>query len=50
MVTDPRDKWERCFNVCWYGVYYSCRVFMPLLLAAPAAHVINTSSINGFWA
>jgi NAD(P)-dependent dehydrogenase (short-subunit alcohol dehydrogenase family) len=23
---------------------------MPLLLASPAGHVINTSSVNGFWA
>merc|ERR1719191_115556 len=31
MVTDPREKWERCFNVLWWGVYYGCRAFMPLL-------------------
>ena len=47
---DERDDWERTFNVCWYGVYYGCRAFMPLLMNAEEGHVINTSSINGFWA
>ena len=47
---EERDDWERTFNVCWYGVYYGCRAFMPMLLAADQAHIVNTSSINGFWA
>lgn len=49
-VKSPRDEWERTFNVCWYGVYYCCRAFMPLLLNAREAHIVNTSSVNGFWA
>jgi NAD(P)-dependent dehydrogenase (short-subunit alcohol dehydrogenase family) len=47
---EGRDAWEKTFNVCWYGVYYSCRAFMPHLINTDAAHIINTSSINGFWA
>ena len=47
---EDRETWERTFNICWYGVYYGCRVFMPLLINADTAHIINTSSINGFWA
>lgn len=50
MLEDPREDWERTFGVCWYGVYYSCRAFMPLLLEAEEGAVINTSSVNGFWA
>ena len=50
MVRDDRDDWEKTFAVCWYGVYYGCRAFLPLLLKAPEGHVINTSSVNGFWA
>jgi NAD(P)-dependent dehydrogenase (short-subunit alcohol dehydrogenase family) len=50
MVNDDRDEWERTFGVCWYGVYYGTRAFMPLLLAADEGHVVNTSSVNGFWA
>ena len=38
------------FNVCWYGVYYSTRAFMPMILKAHEAHIVNTSSVNGFWA
>jgi NAD(P)-dependent dehydrogenase (short-subunit alcohol dehydrogenase family) len=49
-VDDDRDQWEATFNVCWGGVYLGCRTFMPLLLAADQAHIVNTSSVNGFWA
>lgn len=47
---EDRTDWERTFNVCWYGVYYGCRAFLPHLMQADAAHIINTSSVNGFWA
>jgi NAD(P)-dependent dehydrogenase (short-subunit alcohol dehydrogenase family) len=50
MITDSRETWERTFNVCWGGVYLGVRTFMPLIVAAPDAHIINTSSVNGFWA
>lgn len=49
-VDGPREDWERTFGVCWYGVYYGCRAFVPLLVAADEGYVINTSSVNGFWA
>jgi len=49
-VNDERTEWERTFGVCWYGVYYCSRAFLPLVLAAPDAHIVNTSSVNGFWA
>ena len=49
-VADRRDEWDATFNVCWGGVYLGCRVFMPMLLAADEGHIINTSSVNGFWA
>ncbi len=50
MVTDERAVWERTFNVCWGGVYLGVRTFLPLLIAADEGHIINTSSVNGFWA
>ncbi len=49
-VAGERDEWERTFNVCWGGVYNVARAFVPLLVAADAGHIVNTSSINGFWA
>jgi NAD(P)-dependent dehydrogenase (short-subunit alcohol dehydrogenase family) len=49
-VNDPREEWERTFNVCWGGVYLGCRTFLPMMLAAEEAHIVNTSSVNGFWA
>ncbi|MGV0034943.1 MAG: SDR family NAD(P)-dependent oxidoreductase, partial [Candidatus Azotimanducaceae bacterium WSBS_2022_MAG_OTU7] len=45
-----RADWERTFNVCWYGVYYGCRAFIDALVNADESHIVNTSSINGFWA
>ena len=50
MVTDSRQAWERTFNVCWGGVYLGCRTFLPMLIAAEEGHIVNTSSVNGFWA
>src|SRR6201999_418148 len=50
MVNRPRDPWERTFNICWGGVYLGVRTFLPLLMKADEAHIINTSSVNGFWA
>lgn len=49
-IFDDRDAWERTFNVCWFGVYYPTRAFLDLLQASNEAHIVNTSSINGFWA
>ena len=49
-VDDPRSEWEATFNVCWGGVYLGCRTFISMLVAAPEAHIVNTSSVNGFWA
>lgn len=50
LFTDDRAEWERTFAVDWYGVYYCTRAFLPLLVASPEAHLVNTSSVNGFWA
>ncbi|MEN0077495.1 MAG: SDR family NAD(P)-dependent oxidoreductase [Pseudomonadota bacterium] len=49
-VSGPRGNWERTFNVCWYGVYNNARAFMPMLVAADEGHIVNVSSVNGFWA
>jgi len=49
-VTDEPEQWEKTFGVCWGGVYNGTRAFLPLLLASPEGHVVNTSSVNGFWA
>ena len=49
-VSGEREEWERTFNICWFGVYYCARAFMPLLFASKEAHMVNTSSVNGFWA
>ena len=50
MIVNDRSEWERTFNICWGGVYLNTRAFLPLLRAAEEAHLINTSSMNGFFA
>jgi NAD(P)-dependent dehydrogenase (short-subunit alcohol dehydrogenase family) len=49
-VNDPREVWERTFAVDWWGVYYCARAFLPLLMATGDGLLVNTSSLNGFWA
>lgn len=49
-LRSPRDEWERTFAVCWGGVYLCSRAFLPLLVASDDAVIVNTSSVNGFWA
>jgi NAD(P)-dependent dehydrogenase (short-subunit alcohol dehydrogenase family) len=49
-VLDGREVWEKTFDVCWNGVYLCTRAFLPLLMASSEGHLINTSSVNGFWA
>jgi NAD(P)-dependent dehydrogenase (short-subunit alcohol dehydrogenase family) len=49
-INDPREHWERVFAVNWWGVYRTARTFLPLLIASPEGVLVNTSSVNGFWA
>src|SRR5258706_15729283 len=50
LFTSTRGQWERTFNICWGGVYLGGRTFLPMLLKADEGHIVNTSSVNGFWA
>jgi NAD(P)-dependent dehydrogenase (short-subunit alcohol dehydrogenase family) len=49
-VADDRREWDRTFAICWGGVYNCSRAFVPLLVASDAGYLVNTSSVNGFWA
>ncbi len=47
-INSTREEWERTYNICWNGVYYCARAFLPMLLNSTEGHIINTSSVNGF--
>ena len=49
-ILASREEWDRTFEICWGGVYNGCRAFVPLLIAADEGHLVNTSSVNGFFA
>lgn len=50
MLADDRAEWDKTFAVCWGGVYLCTRAFLPMLVASDEAVIVNTSSVNGFWA
>jgi NAD(P)-dependent dehydrogenase (short-subunit alcohol dehydrogenase family) len=49
-VDAPREEWDRVFDICWNGVYFGCRAFLPMLLKADEGAIVNVSSANGFFA
>src|SRR4029453_15256088 len=49
-IRDLREEWERTFNICWFGVYYCARAFVPMLIRSSEGHLVNTSTVTGFWA
>ncbi|MBN9620927.1 MAG: SDR family oxidoreductase, partial [Actinobacteria bacterium] len=49
-VVGDAAKWERVFAICWGAVYVPCRVFLPLLAASDRAVIVNTGSVNSFYA
>lgn len=49
-IAGPREEWDRVFGICWGGVYNGARAFVPLLVASDNGYLINTASVNGFWA
>jgi len=49
-LLDERAEWDKTFGVCWFGVYYCARAFLPLLVASEEGYIVNVSSVNGFWA
>jgi len=50
VVTDSRESWDRCFDVCFNGVRWGVLAFIDALIAADEGHIVNTSSVNGFFA
>lgn len=50
MIANSREQWDKTFGVCWGGVYFNTRAFLPMMLKATEGHIVNTSSVNGFWA
>lgn len=43
------DAIDRVLNVNLYGVIYMTKAFLPYLLERPEAHIVNVSSMGGFF-
>lgn len=43
------DTIERVMNVNFYGTLYMVRAFLPELIKRPEAHILNVSSMGGFF-
>jgi 3-oxoacyl-[acyl-carrier protein] reductase len=43
----PPEDWDRILNTNLRGVYFSVRVFAPLMIRARSGHIINISSLAG---
>lgn len=50
LFTDTRESWDRCFDVCFHGVRFGTLAFLDALAKSDEGHIVNTSSVNGFWA
>lgn len=50
IFTDTRESWDRCFDVCFHGVRWGTLAFLDALVKSDDGHIVNTSSVNGFWA
>jgi NAD(P)-dependent dehydrogenase (short-subunit alcohol dehydrogenase family) len=46
----PIENFERVVGVNFYGVVYGCKFFLPHLKQRPEAHIVNISSMFGFFA
>ena len=42
------DDMRWLMGINFWGVVHGCKVFLPTLLAQPAAHIVNVSSVFGF--
>ena len=50
LFTDTREAWDRTFDVCFHGVRWGVLAFLDALAKSTEGHIVNTSSVNGFWA
>jgi len=41
--------WDKCFDIDFFGVVNFTREFLPAMRARPAAHLVNTASVNAFY-
>lgn len=43
------EDFDWVFNIDFYGVLYGTKAFLPHLKTRPDAHIVNISSVNGFF-
>ena len=45
-LESSREEWERTFWICWFGVYYFTRAFMPMLRESTEGRIVNVASVD----
>jgi NAD(P)-dependent dehydrogenase (short-subunit alcohol dehydrogenase family) len=43
------EDFDWVFDIVFYGVLYGCKAFLPHLRRRPEGHIVNISSVNGFF-
>jgi hypothetical protein len=46
----PKESWDRAFNINLHGLVTMTRTFLPTIVKQDKGYVVNTSSVNGYWA
>ncbi len=49
LETISYDDFDWVFDIVFYGVLYGTKAFLPYLKSRPEAHIVNISSVNGFF-
>src|SRR5665213_3116239 len=48
LFTSTREQWERTFNICWGGVYFGVRTFLPMLVTEDDVQALADERARSF--
>ncbi|GBG32173.1 Dehydrogenase/reductase SDR family member 7B [Hondaea fermentalgiana] len=48
-IAKKEREWDNCFDVDYFGVLHSIRVFLPHIVRQDKGYVVVTCSVNSYW-